>query len=258
MSKKIRRLAEQVYYPQTIPDRTEELIKLSREAQIRQRQENLEEKRRGEDVKNARILASREDKYLHAINLIIEHAGAAIPVKNLDTGISTISYSIPYHFFNFENHTTYRNLLETFLSKLKEAGCFEDFFMSTHFWDTNFGFLHVDIHKLMVYKEQLTLFDNNRIVGSTSKKWKKRDLKKELTRVKKIAKLGHKELDLLTILFDLQPHKLKELKISASRNALKQLKRIVNKKISATGWVIKHEGNEFNSNSCYTLQSLTK
>ena len=66
----------EVYYPQTIPNRTREFERRARKASEREHQRNLDERSRWEDAKNARILASKEDKYLHAINLIIEHREA--------------------------------------------------------------------------------------------------------------------------------------------------------------------------------------
>src|SRR3990170_4880625 len=44
-----------VYYPRTIPDRTGEFEKLAREASVREYQRNLDERRRREDTKTARI-----------------------------------------------------------------------------------------------------------------------------------------------------------------------------------------------------------
>ena len=44
-----------VYYPQTIPDRTREFERLARKASEREHQRNLDERRRREDTKTARI-----------------------------------------------------------------------------------------------------------------------------------------------------------------------------------------------------------
>ncbi|MBI1863843.1 hypothetical protein HYS03_01405 [Candidatus Woesebacteria bacterium] len=253
---------KQAYYPQTLPDKTEEFERLARETWVSEHRQDLEERRRREDAKNARIQASKEDKYLHAINLIIEHREAKDSPIYLGNGNDPTSFSIPYYFFNFEDHIKVRDLLEAFLFKLKNEGCFENFNRSPA---TPLGssmiFHKINLSKLKEYRDRLIKEQksNGNIQFQSGKRWTKRELGKELTRIKSIVRLGAKELNLLTILFDLNPHKIAELKGLGSREALKQLKHTVNIKIiKTTRWVIVHEGYGFNTASCYRLKFLTQ
>ena len=137
-----------VYYPQTIPDRTSEFEKLARKVSEREHQRNLDERRRREDTKTARILASTKDKYLHAVDLISEYAEMAKNSQTTRYADNGTTFSIPYYFFNFEGHIKVRDLLEAFLFKLKNAGCFENFNRSPA---TPLGSSMV-FHKIKLYK----------------------------------------------------------------------------------------------------------
>src|SRR3989338_5580257 len=117
----------EIHYFQTIPDRSREFEKSARESYTRMHQESLDEKNRMADKKSARILATKEDKYPHAVNLIIEHAKSAKASETIQYADNGTTFSIPYHSFNFEDHINARDLLEAFLLKLKKAGCFKDF-----------------------------------------------------------------------------------------------------------------------------------
>lgn len=110
MNKKVKQFAGKVYYPEEIQDKTEELLKFSREAQILQDQQSLEDRRQREVEKNARIQFSKNGKKIHAINLIIEYTEAG-------------KKTIPFYDFNFKNGS----LLESFLNELKNSGCFDSF-----------------------------------------------------------------------------------------------------------------------------------
>lgn len=148
--------SSEVYYPQTIPDKTRGFERLVRKASEREHQRNLDERKRREDAKNARILASKEDKYLHAVNLIIEHREAKDNPIYLGNGNDPTSFSIPYYFFNFEDHIKIRDLLEAFLFKLKNAGCFESFDRSPA---TPLGsdviFHKINLEKLKEYRDTI-------------------------------------------------------------------------------------------------------
>lgn len=158
MTKRIKKAPQEIYSPETIPDNTTELDKLARESSNRLHQEALEEKRHRDDAKNARILASKEDKYLHAVKLIIEYAEAAQTSETVEYADNGTTFSIPYYFFNFEDHIKARDLLESYLSKLKKAGCFEDFKRGpASFWGSDIGFFKVKIEALNKYKETLVL-----------------------------------------------------------------------------------------------------
>lgn len=126
MSKKVKQFTKQVYYPEIISDKTEELLKLSRKSQIHEHNEVIKDRRSREEAKTARILTSKEDKNPHALNLIITHAEMANSPQNLENGNDPTTFTIPYYDFNFENS----KLFKFYLDELKNAGCFQT-------WTTN-------------------------------------------------------------------------------------------------------------------------
>jgi len=105
-----------------VPDRRWEIEKLTRDGLINLRKQQEEERKARENAKMSRILLSKEDKYDHALKLIIEHSEAT-EISNT----SDINISIPFYDFNFEDHKSTWNLLKAFLEKLKKAECFKDF-----------------------------------------------------------------------------------------------------------------------------------
>jgi len=158
----------EVYYPQTIPDRTRELEKSFRETSIRIHQESLDEKNRMADAKNARILATKEDKYTHAVNLLIEHAEAAKISETTEYADNGTTFSIPYYSFNFDDHISARDLLEAFFIKLRNAGCFKNFSRgSMSFWGTNMCFTQVNLAKLKKYIDKVDLGTQNKLEASS-------------------------------------------------------------------------------------------
>ncbi|MBI3887581.1 hypothetical protein HY310_00755 [Candidatus Microgenomates bacterium] len=254
---------ENVYYPDVIPDATsEQLDALTREANIRRHNEITDAIKQRQLLKSSRIQASKSDKYLHTVDTLIEWASVASVSENpihrvVVNGQPTIT--VPLYYFNFEEDLlTIKNLLETFLNQLKGAHCFES-------WGTNpykganyeeYIFTAVNITELKKYKFRLESEGQTRvIIPSNSKKWTKRELKKELHKIKTLGKFGTKELHLLETLIDLKPHPLITMEMGSSRGALKQLKATVQAKLNKlrSGWVIKHEGNDFNSTSSYRL-----
>ncbi len=114
------------YLPLEIPDDTEKILKKVEES--RRRMEDKWDKviDRREKARNGRILASKEDKNLHAINLIITYAEMAKSPQNLENGNDPTTFTIPYYYFNFEDS----KLFTFFLDSLKNAGCFKT-------WTTN-------------------------------------------------------------------------------------------------------------------------
>ena len=166
-----------VYYPQTIPDRTGEFERLAREASVREHQRNLDNRNRREDAKTARILASTKDKYLHAVDLISEYAEMAKNSQTTQYADNGTTFSIPYYFFNFEDHIKVRDLLEAFLYKLKNEGCFE-FFNRGPSTPLGFNmiFNKVNLKKIMEYRNKLfeEIKDSS---GSSSSELKKRSTK---------------------------------------------------------------------------------
>lgn len=110
----------------------------------RQKEQNLEDKRHRETLKQNRILATKESKYLHAIDTIIERA---------DLGDK--SFSIDYYYFNFEDRMDASKMLEKFFSELAGAGCFEKYVRTNYAGGARFGFIQADPKKLREFKEKL-------------------------------------------------------------------------------------------------------
>src|SRR3989344_689456 len=116
MNKQAKQFAERVYYPEKIPDiLTPEIERLSKERKTREDNERIEDIKNLRLVKQQRIQDTKEDRYAHAINTIIEWT---------EIGKRTI----PYLYFNF--HFEEQQEFALFLNKLKNAGCFSN-------WSTN-------------------------------------------------------------------------------------------------------------------------
>ena len=212
------------YLPREIPDTlTPEIERISREAWVRDRHETQEEERRREDVKNARMLATKEDKYLHVINLITEYAEAAKSPQNLKNGNDPNRFSIPYFFFNFENHIKSRGLLEAFLSKLQEYECFSEFSWFSSGRDINFHFKDINLNKLKRYGSRLLTQEHS---------FKQRDV----TGLIKLCGLIGEEKKLVETLSDGELHPIPSL--SSISPAIYQLKLSVDKKIKKRKWSI--------------------
>lgn len=241
INKRVKQPSVQIYYPEEIPDTsTQEVERIAKELKTRENEERIEDIKKLHSIKEQRIQITKENKFSHAINTIIEWLKAGKRI-------------IPYLYFNF--HHEEQQEFALFLDKLKEAKCFSSWTVNPYkdAYHLEIIFSETNLNKLINYRNQLVNGANTQ-----KKKWTKKALEKELKRIKTIIKLGTKELNLLVILFDLDPHKLVKLRGSGSVGALKQLKSTVNSKIAKTGWVINHEGNDFNSTSCYRLEFLTR
>ena len=114
------------------------------ESQKWQRQQDLEDKRHRETLKQNRILATKENKYIHAIDTIIERAD-----------LGNANFNIDYYYFNFEDRMDASKMLEKFLSELAGAGCFEKYVRTNYAGGVRFGFIKADPTKLREFKERL-------------------------------------------------------------------------------------------------------
>lgn len=257
MSKKIKQVTEQVYYPETIPDKTEELIKLSREADQREHQEILEDKRRREDAKNARILTSKVDKYVHAINTMIEFTEAAKSPLSIENKNDPNRCTVPYFYFNFENRLDTRLLFDSFLSELREAGCFKSYNRWATYWDLNYTFDEIDIGKLIKLRKKQIL---KIIAGQTNTSQNfllfvsKRERKRIVSQIIEQVKLAKLERELVHALGDGESHKLKELSKILSTKALEETKSRAIEKLKAVGWTIR--STKLISGSFYQLDKI--
>jgi len=135
---------DKVYEPEVIPDRTDELIKKAEEANIRQHEQTLAERRHREDLKQKRILAAKEDKFTHAINLIIERAKYK----------SSPSFSIDFYDFNFEGTMDGLRVLLGFLDNLKTSGCFTSYSKTSYTDGVRINFNGVNIGKLVEFRDK--------------------------------------------------------------------------------------------------------
>lgn len=113
------------------------------ESQKWQRQQDLEDKRHRETLKQNRILATKESKYLHAIDTIIERAD-----------LGNESFSIDYYYFNFEDRMDASKMLEKFLSELRGGGCFENYSRTNYAGGVRFSFIKVNAQKLNEFREK--------------------------------------------------------------------------------------------------------
>lgn len=150
MQTKKRVPAEQInkiYEPGVISDRTEELLKKAEEANIRQHEQTLAEKRHKEDLKQKRILATKEDKFIHAINLIIERAKYQ----------SSPSFSIDFYDFNFEDTMDNLRVLLGFLDSLVASGCLKSYSKTSYTGGVRIYFNGVDIAKLEDFRDKRPL-----------------------------------------------------------------------------------------------------
>ncbi len=171
---------DEVYYPEVIPDNMDELIKKAEQARIRQHKEVLAERRHGQDLKQKRILATKEDKFTHAINLIIERAEYQKTKSD--------SFSIDYHDFNFADTMDESRVLEGFLDKLKKAGCFKNWSRTNYTGGTRFGFVGVSLKKLKSYAVAYGQRNENKTLeGRSLESSSEKHLKKTITKHKGVG-----------------------------------------------------------------------
>ncbi len=255
----------EVYYPQTIPDRTEEFIRLAREASVREHQRSLDDRNRRQDAKTARILASTKDKYLHAVDLISEYAEMAKNSQTTQYADNGTTFSIPYYFFNFEDHIKVRDLLEAFLYKLKNEGCFEFFDRgpSTPL-GSNMIFHKVNLEKLKEYRNKVFQEqDKNDETTNVQRQGlpiqpTKRELKRRLTSITQAKKFGKKEKAFLRFLSkDFKSKTIEEISREILTKDCKHLKGRVKKKIKGTGFSIRTiKASGWDGTSQYQLEYL--
>ncbi len=138
---------DKVYESEVIPDRTEELIKKAEEANIRQQEQTLTDRRHREDLKQKRILATKEDKFTHTINLIIERAKYQ----------NSPSFSIDFYDFNFEDTMDNLRVLLGFLSSLVASGCLKSYSKTSYAGGVRINFNYVNIVKLSKFRDKRPL-----------------------------------------------------------------------------------------------------
>jgi len=109
------------------------------------REHQHQEKMQIRQLKQNRILASKADKYSHALDLIIERAEIRGNGKDL---------IIDYYYFNFEDRMDDLMVLTHYLEKLKENKCFESSEKRNRSGGTDIIFIKVDIENLKKFKEK--------------------------------------------------------------------------------------------------------
>ena len=137
----------EVYEPEVIPDRAEELIKKAEEANIRQHEQALIERRHRQDLKQKRILAAKEDKFTHAINLIVER----VKYQN------NPSFSIDFYDFNFEDTMDNLRVLLGFLNSLVASGCLKSYSKTSYTGGVRINFNGANIVKLTEFRDKRPL-----------------------------------------------------------------------------------------------------
>jgi hypothetical protein len=171
MNKKIKVLPDQVYYPQTIPDNTQELLDKAAEANNRRHEELIALYSQRESFKYNRILATDKDKYIHAIDTILEWMKK---VKDLGNPIGNAGSqkfcTVDYYHFNFEGRMDVVSyIFEPFLNKLKKAGCFSDWTKQMYVRRNNYSFENVNFNKLKEYKSKLETKNKEKGIPNNSR-----------------------------------------------------------------------------------------
>lgn len=103
--------------------------------------------------KNQRILNSKEDKKIHALNTIIERTEPCYPSQK--------DVSIDYYHFNYEDRVDDGKLLANFLDIAKNKGCFNGFTTTNDFRKTIINFIEIDLNKTKKYRDELLEQQNN-------------------------------------------------------------------------------------------------
>lgn len=127
-------------------DRQKEIEGQTSEWMMKSQEQRQKKSLQDEQFKQNRILQSKEDKRIHALNTIIERLGPYYPgQKNI---------LVDYHYFNYENRMDDLNLLKKFLEEAKGFGCFREFNVSSG-PRTRFGFLDANLEKIKEYRDNL-------------------------------------------------------------------------------------------------------
>lgn len=112
-------------------------------------QRSLDAKRHRENLKQQRVFSTKEDRRVHAINVIIERTESIVGRKK--------DVNIDYHHFNYEDdNETVVHVFMPFLQKLKEADCFTSFERNTGVNQVRFSFHEINIDKLLQYRTGLS------------------------------------------------------------------------------------------------------
>lgn len=140
-----------------VPDRTEEILKGAHEANVRRHEQTASDQRHRELLKQNRILSTKENKYTHAVDTILEWIEKVeYPNSLIGNAGNQRSCSIDYHYFNFEDRfDASRGLFEPFLNKLKSMECISAWKRQTHVRGSRYIFFEVNKDKLKEYKNEL-------------------------------------------------------------------------------------------------------
>jgi len=145
MTKKEENRPVELFTNDVVPNRTAEIEKNMREERIRQTERTEREKLHKEQMKQNRILATKIDKFNHALDLVIEWAE-----------FSESNFSIDYYYFNFEDRMDDSKILEKFLTEMQKNGCFEKYTRTNYTGGTKFGFIKANIKNLKKFREEIT------------------------------------------------------------------------------------------------------
>lgn len=125
---------------------------------------NFEKEMQNKQFKNQRILNSKEDKKVHALNTIIERIE---PYYHDQKNII-----IDYHYFNYEDRKDDSRLLEKFLDTAKNRHCFTNFTRTNYSGGTKFSFTDINLDKIKKYRDEL-LKQQNKLDTKKEEKQKK-------------------------------------------------------------------------------------
>ena len=254
-------LDEDVYYPEVIPDKTTEFIdELNRQdtiEKIRHKEQDRKDKRLLLKLRHNRImayLATGMDEYVHTVDLIIKHAKGAKYSKKIQYSDHGTTFSIPYYDFNFEN----RNLLDSFLSRLQDEGCFMSFngTITLYSQGSVYIFRKVDIENLEKFRKIYEIKAKKTFPLVNTLNLTNKDKEEIVKKIINSCNLVGKEAILIKKFGDMDKHTLEELRDATKSKAISQLKSSVKKKIEEIDWTIKEYRGSWDIVSKYQLQKL--
>lgn len=105
-------------------------------------------------LKNDRILATKQDRYEHALDVIIEKFSFQSQTNDSE------NIAIDYHYFNFEDRMEESRMLEAYFEKLRHADCFEKWERNNYAGGTNFSFFKVRLDKLNIFRKKDNKIDH--------------------------------------------------------------------------------------------------
>ena len=161
---------------------------------------------------------------------------------------------IRYYDFNFEN----RDLLYSFLSRLQDKRCFENFngTVTEYAQGVVYMFKKVDLDNLKKIRKTYEVKAQKTMELDDKQKFTKKQKEKFIKGIIKLCKLVGKEAELIRKLGDMEKHTLNELSKDTKRKALSQLKSTVKKKIEKIGCTIKLYKGGWGIESEYQLLKL--